>query len=356
MRSDVFYWKCDHSLSVESKKELYFADKYTEGSSATAKSIVCEFLGKEPFEFSNLKVDGNHFAYCFSDGKSKFLLRTDDGLSDDCYMLAESAIMEELGKSGLPVPKVFATSIDLKKFPVRFQIMEFLETPSINTYYRQDTLNLPSIAREFGVFLSRLHQHKHPKFGFVNIGILSREKRICGIDPTWAAYFNKCLPKHLGYLQDKQILSAATISQIKQIFESCREWLNIKEGSLLHRDFAYWNILGTPEKICAVIDWDDAVIGDPADDLGIVNCFNSPEFMETLLESYSSVTPLDDSFRPRIWFYTLRNMLWKTMIRHYMGYFDRDKNFFLNKNDLNLSLKEYSLVKIDQAIKNMRAL
>jgi aminoglycoside phosphotransferase (APT) family kinase protein len=268
-------------------------------------------------------------------------------------MLAESAVMAELGKSGLPVPKVFVTSTDMKKFPVRFQVMEFLEAPSLNTFYRQGTLDFESIAREFGLFLSRLHQHKQPGFGFIDVGILSGEKRICGIDPTWEAYFNKCLPKHLGYLRDKEILSAEKIRSIENIFEERRGWLNLAEGSLLHRDFAYWNILGTPDKICAVIDWDDAVIGDPADDLGIVNCFNSPGFMEILIEAYSSVSQIDENFKLRIWFYTLRNMLWKTMIRHYMGYFDRDKNFFLSKNDLNMSLKEYTLDKIDQAIKSM---
>jgi hypothetical protein len=78
--------------------------------------------------------------------------------------------------------------------------------------------------------------------------------------------------------------------------------------------------------------------------------------MEIMLEAYSSVSPLCESFKSRIWFYTLRNMLWKTMIRHYMGYFDRDKDFFLSKNDLNLSLKEYSLGKIEQAVKNLRAI
>ncbi len=356
MRSDIFYWKCDQLLSVESKKELYFADKYSNDSIAVAKSVVRDFLGKEPVEFNHLKVDGNHFAYYFSDSRVKFFLRTDDGLSDDCYMLAESAIMEELSKSKMPVPKVFATSVDLKKFPVRYQIMEFLETPSLNAFYQQNTLNCPDIAREFGVFLSRLHQHKYPKFGFIDINILSEEKQICGIDPTWAAYFNKCLPKHLGYLQDKQILSAGKIRQIEQIFECRQEWLNLDAGSLLHRDFAYWNILGTQDRISAVIDWDDAVIGDPADDLGIVNCFNAPEFMRIMLESYSSSTPVDENFTHRIWLYTLRNMLWKTMIRHYMGYFDRDKKFFLNKNELNLSLKEYSLEKINQSIKNLSAL
>ena len=44
------------------------------------------------------------------------------------------------------------------------------------------------------------------------------------------------------------------------------------------------------------------------------------------------------------------------MIRHYMGYFDRDKKFFLNKNHLNLSLKEYSLEKINQSINKLSTL
>jgi hypothetical protein len=72
--------------------------------------------------------------------------------------------------------------------------------------------------------------------------------------------------------------------------------------------------------------------------------------MENLLKSYSQIVPADEIFRRKIHFYTLRNMLWKIMIRHYMGYFDKDDQFFLNKNELNLSLKAYSLEKIKQSI------
>ncbi len=350
MRNDIFYWKCDCAVSTESKKQLYFSNKHTSDTTSVAQAIACDFLGEKPAGFDRLKVDGNHFAYWFANKKTKFLLRTDDGLSNDNYMLAESAILEELNRRKLPVPKIYATNIDAVKYPVRYQIMEFIDAPSLQQLYHKNTINLKSIAKEFGLFLAELHQLKYPNFGFINTDILLKEKRFCGIDSTWADYFNKCLPKHIGYLREKKIVTGKVIQQIEKIFAQNKKLLELNEGSLLHRDFAYWNILGTSNKILAVIDWDDAVIGDPADDLGIVNCFNSPEFMENLLKSYNQIVPVDEIFRRKIHFYTLRNMLWKIMIRHYMGYFDKDDQFFLNKNELNLSLKAYSLEKIKQSI------
>ena len=58
-----------------------------------------------------------------------------------------------------------------------------------------------------------------------------------------------------------------------------------------------------------------------------------------------------DTQRPAI--DTLRDMLWKAMIRHAMGYFEQDADFFLNANNTGLSLKDLTIRKIIQTIEQL---
>ena len=356
MRSLAFYWKCDCPGSAENKKQTYFSDKHTPESSAMAREIVNEFLGRSPESFECLELDGNHFAYRFAHGGNTFLLRTDDGTTEDDYMAAESVIMTLLRGQGLPVPQVFATDTNAIKYPVRYQIMEFVPYPTLLSLSRTKTLDSKAMAKEFGRFLAKLHRIQLPGFGFIDTHVLKRETRLSGRDATWQDYFNKCLPLHLGYLRDHQLLQPQVVRQIEGLFRRHEALLDIRQGALLHRDFAYWNILGTSTEIKAVIDWDDAVVGDPADDLGIVNCFNDPDFMDVLLASYAEEQTPPPDLQARVPLYTLRNMLWKAMIRHYMGYFEQDANFFLNENNTELTLKDLTLQKITQSIEQLERL
>ncbi len=356
MRSRAFYWKCDCPGSPESKRRTYFSDKHRPESNAVARQITENFLGRVPAHFECLKLDGNHFAYRFTDRGDTYLLRTDDGTTEDDYMAAESAIMVLLREQGFPVPKVFATDADAKKYSVRYQIMEFVAYPTLLSLSRAKKLDHKAMAGEFGKFLAKLHGIKLPGFGFLDTRTLKREARLSGRDPTWQEYFNKCLPSHLKYLRDCGLLEGPVVQQIEGLFSRHEALLNIRQGALLHRDFAYWNILGTPTEIKAVIDWDDAVIGDPADDLGIVNCFNDPDFMAILLANYSGERHPPPELHARIQLYTLRNMLWKAMIRHYMGYFEQDANFFLNENTAELTLKDLTILKITQSIEQLERL
>jgi aminoglycoside phosphotransferase (APT) family kinase protein len=176
-----------------------------------------------------------------------------------------------------------------------------------------------------------------------------------GLDPSAAAYFNKRLNDHISYLMEHDLLDARQEERIRTAFSKAVPLLDSVKGSLLHRDYAYWNILGTPDTIERVIDWDDSVSGDPADDFGIVNCFLPPELLEQILKSYTEIREIDDSFRIRIHMHTVRNMLWKAMIRHYMGYFDMGRDFFLTGPG-GMPLKEYTLYKINTELTTLENL
>ncbi len=356
MRTDIFYWKCDSPIPVEQKKNHFFHDKYTPETRESTAQAVHDFLGHAPDQLEIMKSDGNHLTAIFTCGPDKYLFRADEGHAiDDDYILAESAVMNLLHEAGLPVPPVHQTDISMEKYPFRFQIMDFMPFPCLNKFAKEGTLAEMAIAGQAGRFLARLHDLHYPGYGFFNTEILAREKRLVGLDDSAGAYFDKRLDDHIGYLSMHGLIDGAKEERIRTAFQKAAPLLAAVPGSLLHRDFAYWNILGTADRIASVIDWDDSVSGDPADDFGIVNCFLSPELVGRMLETYSETRAIDESFKLRIHLHTVRNMLWKTMIRHYMGYFDMGKDFFLSRND-GMSLKEYTLRKVDAELETLEGM
>jgi aminoglycoside phosphotransferase (APT) family kinase protein len=90
----------------------------------------------------------------------------------------------------------------------------------------------------------------------------------------------------------------------------------LAEGAIVHRDVAFWNLLGERDRITAIIDWDGVVIGDPADDFGILGCFYASDVLDPVKEGYRAIRPLPEPFEIKMHLYTLRNMLWKAMVRH----------------------------------------
>lgn len=354
MRNNIFYWKYDCPLTEEEKRLYFFKDKYELASAnESAFSAMEDFLGCPPDKITPAGSDGNHFAYIVDSGKKSFFFRADDGMLDDDYMLAESAVMKIVSKAGIPVPEIYCTDITKEKYPLRFQIMEFVNEKCLNFHYKNNSLDIGSISRQTGKYLSMLHTLKFDGFGFFNTELIVEKKEMKGLDASYSDYFNKKLDEHLRYLQDNYLFEKKTIKEIEGIFLKFAPLLEIPEGRLLHRDLAYWNILGTENNIRAIIDWDDAVIGDPSDDLGVLNCFYDDDTMRLILEAYSVDFNIYDNFECRIWLHTLRNMLWKAGIRHYMGYFDKGDEFFLSKNPGGFSLKNYTVNKILKSIETL---
>lgn len=354
MREDCFYWKCDCDISTEDKKRLYLSSKYDDpGIPDAARKLAEEFFGCRPDIFRPFGGDGNHYAFLSRYKERKIFIRTDDGLQDDDYMLAETALMSLASQAGVPVPQVWRVDVSRQKFPFRYQVMEQIEYPSLNRWNESGELDKMSIAVESGRVLAKLHKVELPGYGFINTGHLAATGKLRGLDRALPDYFVKRLDRHLGYLEKNRVLDADCLELIRIVIDKGLAMLNAVPGRLVHRDFAFWNILGTTQHIVSVIDWDDAVSGDPADDFGIMACFHEADFIDAALAEYSKTHVVDGCFLTRIQLHLLRNMLWKTVIRHRLGYFDQGEGFFLNKNDLGMPMFEYTLYKINGALKRL---
>ena len=328
MRTDIYYWKCDNPLPIEQKR--VYNDKYGEADiTETVKAIATDFLSEAPQAIRHTGSAGNHYAYLIDPGARTYFFRSDDGKVEDYYMLGERAAMDLAARNGVPVPRLFACDVSMSHYPIRYQIFEHIPFPDLNKHDQAGKLDRGAVAQQMGTILARLHDIELDGYGFFAPAKLSTSGQIRGLDASARDYFRKCLHTHLGYLRDVSFLSTEQVNHIERLIDRHDQLLDLDRGRMLHRDMAFWNLVGSPTDVLAVVDWDDVVIGDPADDLSIVRCFYDDDIWIPLLESYRRLRPLPEDFDGRVSLYLTRNMLWKSMIRHYMGYFEITGDFFI---------------------------
>ena len=356
MRENIYYWKCDSPNSTDAKKRSYFKEKYDrEGLDETVHEACSRFFGGAVRSVEPLRVDGNHTAFIVGHEDRQYFFRADDGTTYDDYMLTESALMQLAADAGVPVPKVYHTDVSQTHCPFRFQIMDYCPEPCLNLYHKEGTLDTAGVAGQLGRYLRRLHTIQLEGFGFINTERLSRNGHLQGLSVSYLDYFYTRLDDHLGYLRQFNLLPGGDCDEVIRQFRRHGPRLERTQGVLVHRDMALWNVLGSSKRIAAIIDWDDAVSGDPADDLGILQCFYDEHFMSALMRAYWDGAAPPDEFICRVWLHTLRNMLWKTMLRHSLGYFEKGGDFFLNTPDVRSSLKDHTLHLLQTALNKVRS-
>lgn len=355
MRTNIYYWKCDSPLSIE-EKQGYNTKYVLADISNIVESIAADYFGEPADSIENTGSAGNHYTYLIHHNEKKLFFRADDGKVNDDYMLAEGAAIQIAAKNSIPVPQVLACDISQKLYPIRYQILENIPYPDINKHYQAGTLHGTDVARQAGHILAKLHNIPLKGFGFFNTNQIKTNGEIKGLDNSNHAYFYKCLDRHLSYLQDAAILSTIETTEIEQLFNKHDNLLTLPQGSMIHKDMAFWNLLGSPSVIKAVIDWDDVISGDPVDDLAILRCFYDDPIWIPLLEAYQEIRELPDDFDGRLAMYLTRNMLWKTMIRHFMGYFDMKGDFFILNNTNRDSLETFTRKRLAMGVEMLHKL
>jgi len=271
-------------------------------------------------------------------------------------MDAENAAMTIAAKHDIPVPKIYGSDTSKTKYPVRFQLLELLPYKCLNDFYKNGSLDRYKTGREVGRYLARLHKIKANGFGFFDTEKLRATGEISGLDKSHRDYFLKKLNWHLSYLRDCKFLSKQEVDEIEFLLDKHLRLVDVAQGSLVHKDLAYWNVLGTNKEVKAIIDWDDCVIGDPVDDLSILKCFYSSDVLDPVLEGYCQERQLPDDFDAKLGLYLVRNMLWKAVIRDYMGYFDMDDSFFIINDENSDSLKQFTYDRLFTGVDVLRNL
>lgn len=327
-RKAVYYWKCDRPSAFYALGKNVDPDESGKISEYLTELLVQKF-GHENFTLNAAGGQGNHITYLAAYNNETYFIRLENGPENDDYMEVEGRIMEEALKLGVPVPKIYDADTTRTMAPFAYQIMEFMDYPDLNSLHKKKQLDILKIAGDIGRNLAAWQSISAPGYGPFNAEMLHGTGKLEGLHGLYQEYFFLNLDKHLKFLVSRNFLLPEEARELLAVIEANHGYLLLKKGCLVHKDLALWNILGESREIKAFIDWDDAIVGDPADDLSLLACFHSNKVVEEALRGYSEVKSLPDDFFPRFYLHLLRNMIVKAVIRIGANYFHKADDFFL---------------------------
>ncbi|WP_166647350.1 phosphotransferase family protein [Prosthecobacter fusiformis] len=347
LREKVYYWKCDRPAA--------FHGTEVQSSAADLHPQVLALLqARQPGLTIDLKDgggQGNHRTFVARIGSSDVFVRIEDGPERDDYIETESRIQEAVRALGVKTPRVIDVDASRCEVPFAWQLMEAVPHPDLNHWHKQGRLDLPRMAREIGAAVARWQDVPVEHYGPFQSG----NNGLKGFHLTYASYFKLNLETHLDFLTRREFLLPDQADEIRQVIQDHETLLDLACGCLVHKDLALWNILGTEDEIAAFIDWDDAISGDPLDDLSLLGCFYDGTVITQALAGYTRIKPLPLDYRRRFWLHLLRNMIVKAVIRVGAGYFDRTDGFFLiGSGSSGADLRQLTLDRIQTAVSGLR--
>lgn len=350
-RKSIYYWKSDRPHTAANIQAS------TDGTRLEIEqqlvSYVKEHFGNGDVTIAPAGGQGNHITYFLFQGQAKYFVRLENGPERDNYMSVESEVIHRVREASVPVPYIYLTDTSRIHVPFAIQIMECLEHEDLNIAEKRGELDIISIAETLGQYVARWQSIRPDKFGLFNPEILTKEGKLEGFHDTYQQYFLLNWDVHLDYLTQSGFIQQEKANELKGLVEDFLPLLQLDEGCLVHKDLALWNVLGEKNRITAVIDWDDAVSGDPMDDLALLGCFHSGEVVLSAMRGYTKERPLPPNYEQRFWLHLLRNIIFKSVIRVKGNYFDKSDMFFLN-NPKQKNLKKFTLARIESAVEGLK--
>jgi fructosamine-3-kinase len=307
-----------------------------------------------PLSLNSANGQGNHRTFRLSLGEKEAFVRTEDGPERDNYFDVESLVLVELHKRGIAAPHVLACDCARAETPFAWQILDYIPFPDLNQHVKQGLLAPENIAEPIGEAVARWQDFRPTGFGPFSALAAHASGRLTGLHGSYASYFCLNLERHLDFLVANLFFTATQAAHVLEAITRHQDLLGITHGCLVHKDLALWNILGSAQEIMAFIDWDDAISGDPMDDLSLLGCFYGAPVIERALTGYARVRPLPDNHLPRFWLHLLRNMLVKAVIRVGAGYFKRNDGFYLiGAGSTGSDLEAFTHARINTALRGL---
>jgi aminoglycoside phosphotransferase (APT) family kinase protein len=350
-RTGIYYWKCDRAAAFHGTEAERPANPLLETQLRGA--LERRFPGV-PLALRPADGQGNHRTFRLSIGPQEAFVRTEDGPERDNYFDVETAVIANLHRLGIPAPRVLACDCNRTDTPFAWQVLEYLPFPDLNQHYKQGTLALEPLAESIGEAVARWQEIRPQGFGPFSAKEAHATGQLVGLHPSYSSYLFLNLDRHLTFLTDRRFFTHRQAVAVLEAITRRQDLLGIAQGCLVHKDLALWNILGSPQRIAAFIDWDDAISGDPMDDLSLLGCFYGAPVIERALAGYARVRPLPENHLAHFWLCLLRNMLVKAVIRVGAGYFTRTDSFFLiGAGGSGSDLETFTRARIDTALRGL---
>lgn len=353
-RGNIHYWKCDRPAAFHGTQER--GTVIDVDIEEQLRASLQDHFSTEAITLKSVNSQGNHLTWNAVIAGVAMFVRVENGPEQDGHLELESALIDQVRGTGVPTPKVYGYDVTRFRGPFAWQALENIAHPDLNQWYKQGTLSNSRIAFNIGSAIARWQGIQPEGYGPFDSEQWSENRQLAGYHTHYSNYFSLRLDHHLSFLMQHGFMSSQECATIITAIAKHHHLLKLDRGCFVHKDLALWNILGSESDIAAFIDFDDAISGDPMDDLSLLACFHDAAFLTRAFEGYQKIRPLPEEYRRRFWLHLLRNMLVKAVIRVGAGYFDRNDGFFLiGKGNSGAELRRTTQERIALALKGLHA-
>jgi aminoglycoside phosphotransferase (APT) family kinase protein len=242
------------------------------------------------------------------------------GRGESQAMALECALMEALRGRALPVPRCEHREVEVAGGVRGVQLVDEVEGTALSALDADEHRMIVAL-RRVAQFLARLHDIHGSGFGPVSAAHSKLEGgNFSGVHDRWSDFLRVRLGEHLEACCAQGAITDDERREIESHFEALEDDV---PSSLLHGDPGSHNfIVDDRGEIRAVIDWEDALLGDPLFDVASLCTFHPERRHVAILQAYGTVPRAGDALWRRFWRYFLRIALAKTVHRHRFGYAD----------------------------------
>lgn len=174
-----------------------------------------------------------------------------------------------------------------------------------------------------GNALSGLHKIKGKGFGLLDPKGTLENNIPTGVHGSWRSYIFCNLDEHVQYLTENGLIDEYNVSRILKLIEDMEE--NTFVPTLLHGDPNIKNFLFYGSKLRAIVDWEDALIGDPVYEIASwVSFYDNYRFLEKFLMGYGETQK--STFLKKLWTYYLRIVTAKAVHNSKFGHSNLERS------------------------------
>lgn len=241
-------------------------------------------------------------------------------LDPDDTLRAQRLLAPHLRAAGVPIAAPCADAVGAQRIGAFDLAIEEAVPGTPLAELPQAAQDAPQTLRAIGGALARLHGIAAAGAGPIDYRAATGAPR--GLHGDWRAYMTLRLDAHLAACRAAGALDAEQADAAQRLLASCATCAAAMDEApmrLLHGDLGNHNLLLGAGRLRALIDWEDALAGDPAFDVAMWMTFHPPRRHAAFLDGYGAV---GGAFRLRIGLSYLRIALAKTVHRARFGYAD----------------------------------
>jgi len=309
LRRRIFYPKTDLMMGVD---DLHaFLHSKPERTAAFLEIIPSLFEG-DNLDATPLAGGTFHDVYLLKNDQDLILRifagpKPDETLSIDHHL---SNLLHDIG-----IPSVQSHIYGSGDFD--YQVTDFATGATLKDYKGKPEWH--DLLAKTGDTFARLHGIATQGYGLLSAEALEGDT-LHGLHETWAEYINLNLADHIAFCLKEGDISDAEAQTITSLFQN---WtMPSFEPALLHGDPGPHNIFTDGLEITALIDWEDALSGDPLYEVAFWATFHPDADYEAFLNGYYAGADRPADFDKNFWMYYLRVSLAKTVHRHLFKYTD----------------------------------